>query len=437
MIDETPATLTTMMTPNRRRVTKGLIATGFASVLFPAVGHASVVKANTWPVCGLDLSHAAFRTPADWDRIYAKFWGSLGPQTKTQIDTVIHNIAGVYDDRDAEFAWIVHYWIRAWIVMADLTGQSKYMDMCVSFIDYMLDHTDERRIERGEITERYVREPLYLKGTGRGGPIWKRGGNGSVLNTGQVVRSILYFVDAVFENPGRWSAYRTEAERYLAAAILAADAFDNDWQKFENKGSYHYRSSAGTGDLGTARTAFNQSATMVTAHLLINKWRPDAARADKVRRLAQYWIDDFAIPQSGGTLKWRYILNPNIKDVEDAGHAAIDLDFLIPAYLSGVTNLTRSHMTALAQTFLKRLYTGASGSNRFVDGTTESGFSEHYNAGFGWFELGRFAPEIVSVTLRIYNANYPPDAPGGVLWARPMLGWANLLRAARRCRARS
>lgn len=434
MIDETPAILTKMMTPNRRRVTKGLIAAGFASTLAPAVGMASVFKADTWPGCGLDLSRAAFQNPDDWDRVYAKNWGPLGRQTKAQINNVVHAIGGTYDDRDGVFAWIVHYWIRAWIAMADLTGQTKYMDMCVSFIDYIIDHTDERRMERGEIKERYVREPLFLKGTGKGGPIWNRRWNGSVLNTGQVIRGILYFVNTVFDDPVRWGAYLPAAKSYFAAAILAADAFDNDWQKFGDKGSYHYRDSSGSGNLGIARTAFNQSATMVTAQLLINKWRPDAARVDKVRRLAQYWIDDFAIPMSDGTLQWRYILNPNNKDLEDAGHAGIDLDFLISAYLSGVTKLTPSHMTALAQTFRKRLFNGGTGLNQYVDGTMGSGYSDHYNAGFGWFELGQFAPEIVSVTLRIYNENYPPDAPGGILWARPMLGWANLLRAARRCR---
>ncbi|MCH7908919.1 MAG: hypothetical protein IIB38_04815 [Candidatus Hydrogenedentes bacterium] len=205
------------MMPNRRGVTKGLIAAGFAFALVPAVGRASVIKLDTWPGCGLDLSRAAFRNPADWDRVYTKYWGPPGPQTTAQIDTVIHNIGGVYDDRNAEFAWIVHYWIRAWIVMADLTGQSKYMEMCVSFIDYMIDHTDQRRIDRGEIKERYVREPLYLKGTGRGGPIWKRRWNGSVLNTGQVIRGMLYFVDAVFDNPDRWAAYRPAANRYFAS----------------------------------------------------------------------------------------------------------------------------------------------------------------------------------------------------------------------------
>jgi len=92
-------------------------------------------------------------------------------------------------------------------------------------------------------------------------------------------------------------------------------------------------------------------------------------------------------------------------------------------------------MNGLAKTFTHRLHDGGDSLNRFVDGRTESGFSDNFNAGFGWFELAEFAPEIATAALGVYNRHYPPDAPGGVLWAQPMLGWANLLAAGRPCRS--
>lgn len=422
----------------RRTIAKGLLisgaATGLARSVSTGMAHAANYSTSPLPGCGLDLSGAALRTVQDWDRVYTRHWGPLGRQTRAQIQTIVHAVNGVYDDRGGVFAWIVHYWIRAWVVMADLTGRSKYMDMCVSFIDYMLDHTDEQRIARGEIRENYVQEPLYLKGTGKGGPFWSRNWDAGVLTTGQIVRGIMTFVDAIYEKPERWRAYRPAADRYFEACISAADAYDNDWQKFGNKGSYHYRSSDGSGDLGITRTAFNQSATMVTAQLLINKWRPDPTRADKVRRLAQYWIDEYVIPHSDGTLAWRYALIPGFDELEDAGHATIDLDFLVAAYLSGLTNLTRTDMKALARTFRRRLYNDKSGLNRFVDGMNDGPYTDNFNAGFGWLELARFDSEIAPMALKIYNADYPQSAPAGQMWAQPMLGWANLLRAAIPCR---
>ena len=236
--------------------------------------------------------------------------------------------------------------------MAHLTGDPKYMHACLSFVEYMLAHTDERRIERGEITEAYVRDPLYLRGTGKGGPFWKRGNSAICLNTGQIAHAIMIFSDAVLRDPKRWQRFVPAARRAFSEAKKAVDAFDNDWQVTGRTGSYHYRDSQGSGQLGVARAAFNQSATMMVAQLLIHGLEPSPCRADKIARLARYWMDDFAKVQADGTVVWRYIINPDFPQIEDTGHASIDVDFLTRAYLSGLTDLQGSHMTALAKTFL-------------------------------------------------------------------------------------
>ena len=413
----------------RRELLQGML-TAATAVLLPRQASA---RTRSEPVCGYNMPVMAIDGPAAWDAAYETRWGRLGPQTRRQIDLVLHNKNGYYDDSNGVFAWIVHYWIRAWVAMAELTGDRKYMDCCVSFIDYMVDHTDQRRILRGEIHENYVRDPLYFRTTGRGGPFWKRGRDAIVLNTGRICHGILCFVDTVYAGRRRWEAYKAKADSYFAQARIAVDAFDNDWQVFADKGSYHYRDSAGSGQLGVTRTAFNQSATMMSAHLILHKWRPDSARADKIRRLAKYWIDDFARPAGNGTVSWRYIIHPHIVDTEDVGHAGIDIDFLVAAYESGLTELTRNHMEQLARTYRLNVIDGRGGLNRYVDGTTTAGFDEHWNAAVGWFQLARYDPAIVSDALTVYNIKYRPESKPGILWARPMLGWANLLLAAKIC----
>jgi len=423
--------------PEMTQVSRRALLTGLAAAT--ALGpsglgaRAATVAARGRPPCGLGLGAGGFRSSRDWDAVFTARWGALGPQSRRQIETMIHAKNGRYDDSDGVFAWIVHYWIRAWVAMARLTGERKYLQACVSLIDYMLDHTDERRVTRGEITENYVRDPLYLKGTGRGGPFWKRGRDAIVLNTGQVANGILRVVDAVYSDRGRFAEFLPAADRAFAQCRIAVDAFDNDWQVVGNKGSYHYRDSAGSGDLGVTRAAFNQSATMVGAHLMIHKWRPDPARADKVRRLTQYWLEDFAIPRADGSYIWPYMIHPELGVMEDAGHASIDVDFLVMAYESGLTDLTEAHMAGLSKTYLLSLVNGHGGLNQFVDGTTRRGFDEHWNAAIGWFGLARYEPHVALAALNIYATQYPFDAPDGRLWARPMLGWANLLTAARSC----
>ncbi|MCH8809731.1 MAG: hypothetical protein IH993_07870, partial [Proteobacteria bacterium] len=149
---------------------------------------------------GLDLSASAFKTADDWETFYESKWGPLGPQTPAQIDKLANNAkAGVYDDAPGHLAWHTHYWIRSWVILAEVTGRMDYLDTCVSMIDYMLDHTDERRVERGEIIE-YIRDPMFLKQRGGHGPFWVRNRKAGVLTTGQIVHAIMVFVDYVYEN---------------------------------------------------------------------------------------------------------------------------------------------------------------------------------------------------------------------------------------------
>ena len=416
--------------------TRRQVLTNIAALTIPMAGslfRPDTASATKLPFCDFAVPAPVIAGRRQWDEAYETRWGRLGWQSRDQIDYILHNVDGVYDDVGAEFAWIIHYWIRAWLAMASLTGWTGYMDACASVIDYMFDHTDEKRVARGEMVEDYIRDPLALQGSGRGGPFWKRENRADVLNTGQIARAIMYFVDAVYSNPNRWQAYRRFADRYFGLVTLAADAFDNDWRDFGDKGSYFYRDSEGSGVLGTTATAFNQSATMVEAHLLIHKWRPDPARANKVRRLARYWLEEFLETRPDGTLVWPYMIHPELGVTEDTGHATIDVDFLVAAYASGLTDLDTSHMQGLVRTFMAKVYDGNRGLNAFVDGRQDPGFSDHYNAGFGWFRLARFEPRIVPIVARIYNAHYPPDSPPGQLWARPMLGWANILNSLRRC----
>ncbi|MEM8812863.1 MAG: hypothetical protein AAGF59_09615 [Pseudomonadota bacterium] len=420
------------MAPTRRQVGKALFAAGLTA---PALVSTSQGAGNPAPrLYANELSRSAIRSPQEWNAVYERNWGPLGVQSDEQVRKVLHAEEG-YDDRHGVFAWVVHPWIRAFVALAESTGNPVYLETAWSFIATMLKHTDARRIARGEIVENYLQDPLYLKGTGLGGPFWKQDRTANALHSGQVVRAILTFADAVLSNAGQWSDFKDRAARGLEEAARAVDAFDNDWQERGEGGAYHYRDSSGTGMLGTTRMAFNQSATMVAAQLILYKHRPGASRAEKVRRLARHWLDEYARFQPDGTVVWRYILIPSETAMEDAGHATIDLDFLEPAYRSGLTDLTRAHMDALATTFLKNVLDNKGGLNKFVDGKTVEKYADHFNAGFGWARLARYKPEILTRVHAVYNTHYRPDGSRGTIWAQPMLGWANLLCAGTRCGA--
>jgi len=371
-----------------------------------------------------------FATPEDWRNQYEARWGRVGSQTRADIEFVVHAKDGVYDDQHGPFAWIVHYWLRAWVKMADLTGDEKYLIMGMSFIDYMFDHIDEKRVTRGEINENYLREPLGLQGTGKGGPFWKRWEEVNVLNTGMVTHGIMRFCDGIFENRDRWPAYAITAEKYVEGVKRAVDAFDTDWKNTGESGTYYYRDSGGSNALGDTSISFNQAATMCAAHLYLNKWEQNASRREKAERLCRFWVDEYARMQSDGTVHWAYRINTGdpLGDKEDAGHGTVDLDFLMLAYELGISGLEDKHIKAIAQTFKQNIWRKDGSLNEFVDGSTSEGYNEHFNAGFGWFELSKYDPDILPMIFKTYHKHYQHTAKPGEIWARPMLGWANLLR---------
>ncbi len=417
------------MNMTKRRFLGGAAAT-FGSSLVGGFQFNQAVAASKGAVIN---PRSGFCSAGDWDRAYENRWGLLGTHSRSQIEFIVHADNGVYDDSEGVFAWIAHYWLRAWAQMADWTGDEKYLHAGMSFINYMLAHTDAERIARGEIVENYLREPAGLQGTGRGGPFWKRWEEVNALNTGQVTHGILRFVDTVLENEDRWPAYVPIVENYFEAARKAVDSFDSDWRDFGDAGSYFYRDSGGTNVLGSTQTAFNQSATMCSAQLLLNKWDPNPVRVEKARRLANSWVNDFAEFQSDGTVRWPYILVEHLRHVEDTGHASVDLDFLLLAHKQGIEEISTQHVDALVKTFKTKIWNRDGTLNRFLDGTTRPGYKEHFNAGFGWFELARYDPEILTMALKTYETHYPENSANGIIWARPMLGWANILAQSTGC----
>ncbi len=420
------------MHSDRRQMLNGLLALGccfgFSLPHSRITGIISAANAKT----AID-PQSGICSPVDWDEVFINRWGMLGRQSRDQINYTIHAKNGVYDDSDGVFAWIVHYWLRAWAKMADLTGEEKYLHAGMSFIDYMFKHTDEARIRRGEIVENYLRDPASLQGKGRGGPFWKRWEEANVLNTGQIAHGILRFVDTVFENRDRWPAYALIAEGYFEQTKRAVDAFDPDWRNFGNAGSYFYRDSEGSNVLGPTQTAFNQSATMCSAHLLLDKWENNASRRDKATRLVRSWLNDFAEFHDNGTVTWPYILVEHLRQIEDTDHATVDLDFLTLSHGREINGLKKEHLLALAKTFKKNIWRTDGTLNRNIDGSTTAGFDQHYCGGYGWFELSRYDPEVLEMVRKTYEKHYRANSDGGVLWARPMLGWANILATSGHC----
>lgn len=345
----------------------------------------------------------ALSTKAAWD---AKFSARYGSQ-----------LPGL-DGSDETFAWHGHYWLRAYVSMADTFGDTKYLDWAVKSIDHMLANTDGTYGWNGD-------------------PI---GGSQRLLDSGMISHGIMYFVYLVW-NDARFSAYRAKADQYLARIDTIYRSYDYQWTDrpglSTSTGSYIYATCGGGSNLcsTSALLMYNQGATMVKAGLLIDRVRrlkgqtPDPIylkRADAVAAM----FPRFATLEYGA-YKWRYggcrsdIAGPHGSLTEDTNHSHIDLSLLVWANRFQLGGIDAKVMNGLIGS-LDRILSGAGSDNvaLHVDGTGAPGSDwDRMPVGYDWIDLAQTSPAVLDKIIRVYN-KYLADDSG----SRAMLGWAEILR---------
>jgi hypothetical protein len=322
------------------------------------------------------------------------------------------------DGKDETFAWHGHYWLRAYVSMADTFGGRKYLDWAVTTIDHMLANTDGIFGWNGD-------------------PI---GGSQRLLDTGMISHGIMYFVYLVW-NDARFAAYRPKADQYLARVETMVRSYDFQWVDNPpitgSTGSYIYATCGGGGSLCSSKALlmYNQGATMVKAGLLIDRVKrlkgqvPDPLylrRADAVAAM----FPRFAKLENG-FYTWRYggcrtdSAGPYGSLIEDTNHSHIDLSLLVWANRFKIGGIDAKVMSGLVGT-LDRILNGAGANDvaRHVDGTGAPASDwDRFPIGYDWIDLAQTNPAVLDKVIRIYNRYLADDTN-----SRSMLGWAEILR---------
>ena len=343
-----------------------------------------------------------------------------------------------YPDRDPDledpgnfpadvFAWHGHYWIRAYVTMADVYGDKKYLEKAVALIDHMLYHRDDARSSRGELNVRaapYGTAPLYyLNHRGEAAPGWRRLWNGEirvdVVTDGMITQGIMRFVDLVIHSP-RFSGYQAKARSYLSKVEETVSAWDDSfaYDRYDVPGSYWYPRKSSTRLSGT-EVPFNQSAVMVATLLLLDKAKggmPEYRK--KAKAVLDFWRMKRRSVSGDDCYEWNYYLLHKEFGVEDITHSHMDMSFFTIAFQRGL--MTDEEMKRLANTFTKKIYIGNGNISGYIDG---SGSGDAYNAGFDWIDLTPVNPNILDIATEIYKRHYLKPS-----WARPFLGWAEIIR---------
>jgi hypothetical protein len=333
------------------------------------------------------------------------------------------------------FAWRGHYWLRAYVSMAETYGDTKYCDKAVALIDHMFYYRDDARQARGErdlAKDPYLSAPrYYLNNRCAAAPGWLRYWGGDrieVVTDGTITQAIMRFVDLVFSDR-RFLAYRTKAKTYIPMVEETVRAHDSSFvfNRFPNMtGSYYYPEIDGSG-LYTAAIEFNQNATMGVTLLLLDKVKQGVPEYRQKAKAILQCFKNHVRTTSNGAYDWAYnFQKPTAGDTktgsEDFNHAHLDLSFLILAYNSGL-DLSAQDMLRLAKTLIRNVYLGNGELAWSIDGKETRSEKNYWPIGFDWIDLAQFDRSVLDIAREVYNKHYHTPT-----WARPYLGWAEILR---------
>lgn len=364
------------------------------------------------------INSHGIETKSEWDAAFQKQYPSKDP---------LLDDPGPYPGD--VFAWQGHYWVRAYVSMAQTYGDTGYLDKAVTLIDHMLYHRDDARQARGELDIRahpYVSAPLYyLNHRDEAAPGWRRYWDGDrieVVTDGMITQAIMLFVDLAYNDP-RFSSYKTKAKTYLEKAEGTANIHNSEfvYGRFpEVPGSYYWPKPDGSG-LYSGTVPFNQSAIMASTFLLLHKVKGGVIEyRRKAEAVLDYWKMHVRL-MSNEAYDWNYDLRQ--PGDEDFNHSHIDLVLFNIGYHFDL--LTSEDIQRLTNTFTKNIYKGNGKLAQYVDGSSiiTSYESVGFEAAYDWIDLTRFNPVILTSAKEVYESHYANPT-----WSRPFLGWAEILR---------
>lgn len=353
------------------------------------------------PSCGCARYSGApaVATQADWDARFAARYGPAIPDL---------------DGDPQTFAWHGHYWVRAYVSMARVHGDPKYLDRAVATIDHWFAHSDPQ--------------------TGWGASLDNAQ---QFLDTAMISQAIMNFVYEVWSVPA-FSAYRGVADGYVSRLEPMVHSYDPQWVDDPPlcgaPGFYRYATCGPDGtDLcsATALVTYNQGAAMAKTLLLMDLVerlqgrRPDPGGRDKADAAAAYFLRFAAVVD--GAYTWQYDgCQTGLDVLEDVSHGHIDLSLLVWAYRFGLGGLSHTDMSRLAST-LTTVLDGAAGPgdvSRHVDGSGLPASNwDRVPVGYDWIDLCEYDPALLDQVIDLYNTHLVDEAG-----ARFFLGWAELQR---------
>ncbi|WP_205619506.1 hypothetical protein [Ferrimonas senticii] len=363
------------------------------------------------------------RSQADWDQHFAHY----ARHGRPMLDGTIGN------DWD-QYAWHGHYWLRAYITMAETYGDDKYLDYAVELVDHMIHYTDSNRAARGELNihrQPYSSAPkAYLNNRDLVGDGWRRPYSGyrlAVLSDGQILNPIMRLVDHIKANNKQ--AYMAKADHYLQLAETVINNHNTSFSNDKNaaiQGAYFYVNDQndryGNSGLYSNPLPFNHNFTMAVAMIYVNKWRQggEPALKQKVHEIVGFFNDNLVF-NSDGSCSWNYAYDVNGNNkVEDTSHGHMDVGFLLAANQEGY--VSDAVIQCMVTTFTDKVFVAPGIASYDVNGDGISSEMDQIALTYDWADLAKYDDRIVQMNRFILHNFGEPD------WSRAYFGWATQLK---------
>lgn len=406
--------------------------------------------AVAWPVAATAQTVA---TPADWDSKMALRYGA---------DKLPVRDEAWLPDAD-NYAWQAARFLEGYLSLARVTGDRKYMDDARAILDYMLSNRDDIRFAGKPLDAVYSYAPTYYmfhRGTPakgwrrKSGPVTPEGPSMGVqvLIDGRICEMFVQWCELARQ--GFPKVYEADINRYLDRVKETIDMHLPSFFPITfvdpAKATYHATLPAGgfrhwwhvnevplplpasdAPRCWSGQIPLNHSATMARAMLGYGRLRGTDVYREKVQLVVNFFLNSISPAETERAL-WEY--DPARKDrfdIEDVGHASIDLSLVQAAYEAGGYGIDRALVARLVKTF-HGFYDDATKDVYFkIDGPVDAtvkprkNYGDRTSIGFApWLWLAQFDPSIAAKVRATYETYFANDTSGFV-----MGGWGNLLYA--------
>ena len=355
------------------------------------------------------------------------------------------------NNEDDALSFPFRAYVMFYIDMYDISNDTTWLDLAFDSVDHVLDNTDKRRSEKGEITVTAKTDPITAGNYYQGAYPYVKDGTpllgwsstdgspspylrGQVLQDGQILGYISSLVDYVKDNA--ITAYITRADDYITFMKTVIDIHAPSWRDGYFKtvdgvpiwvqGTYLYQNVDGQGSLYSSPLAYNHSGGLMQAMLVCHKYEIGgiASYLDKATKFIGFIRDTRQDVED--RFFFQYILtSPTAEDLNHGSYYIVP--FIKFAYDNGYLGVTIDEVERYSNSlaYAWRLDKVGSVAERF-DGTSANETTgipdgEAFDVG-QMAMLGEFNNDIYSMCRDLLGTRYIAN------YARQYWGYSSMLR---------